>query len=170
HRRHPLRSLLAELDRLDRVRRIDLEPFDRLELTEALSDILGEAPSDRLVERLYARGEGNPLYTEELLAAGLDGRGAAPQSLREAMYDDLLPGERSELHLALARALEERGECEDDRGLELTSAVAHHYAVAGDQPAALRATVQAALAARDVHAYGDAADLVERALDLWPRV
>ncbi|MBV9942357.1 MAG: AAA family ATPase, partial [Solirubrobacterales bacterium] len=242
HRRHPLRSLLAELERLDRVQRIELEPFDRFELAEALTDILGEPPSLKLVERLFARSEGNPLYTEELLAAGLDGRGAAPQSLRdafmlrierlspdaqsaaraiaagraldevtisevtgiepdalhqalreavseqvlvagedgrlsfrhallrEAMYDDLLPGERSELHLALARALEERGECEDDRGLELTSTVAHHYAVAGDQPAALRATVQAALAAREVHAYGDAAELAERALDLWPRV
>ena len=42
------------------------------------------APSEELVERLYARSEGNPLYTEELLAAGLDGRGAAPQSLRDA--------------------------------------------------------------------------------------
>jgi DNA-binding CsgD family transcriptional regulator/tetratricopeptide (TPR) repeat protein len=242
HRRHPLRSLLAELERLDRVRRVELEPFDRLEVAEALADILDETPTDQLVDRLYMRSEGNPLYTEELLAAGMDGRGAAPQSLRdafmlrierlspdaqsaaraisaaraldevtisevtriepdplhlalreavaeqvlvagddgrlsfrhallrEAMYDDLLPGERSELHLALARALEERGECEDDRGLELTSTVAHHYSVAGDQPAALRATVQAALAAAEVHAYGDAAELAERALDLWPRV
>jgi DNA-binding CsgD family transcriptional regulator/tetratricopeptide (TPR) repeat protein len=242
HRRHPLRSLLSELERLEQVRRLELAPFDRLELAEALADILGEAPSEGLVERLYARSEGNPLYTEELLAAGLDGRGAAPQSLRdafmlrierlsddaqaaaraisagraldevtiaqvtgidpeplqhalreavseqvlvagedgrlgfrhallrEAMYDDLLPGERSELHLALARALEERVEFENDRGLELTSAIAHHYATAGDQPAALRATVQAALAAREVAAYGDAADLAERALDLWPRV
>jgi DNA-binding CsgD family transcriptional regulator/tetratricopeptide (TPR) repeat protein len=242
HRRHPLRSLLAELERLDRVRRVELDPFDRPELTEALADILDEDPSEQLVERLYARSEGNPLYTEELLAAGMDGRGAAPQSLRdafmlrierlsgdaqsaaraisagraldeltiaevtgiepdplhqalreavaeqvlvahedgrlgfrhallrEAMYDDLLPGERSELHLALARALEERGECEDDRGLELTSTIAHHYSVAGDQPAALRATVQAALAAREAHAYGDSAELAEKALDLWPRV
>ena len=242
HRRHPLRSLLAELERLEQVRRIELAPFDRIELAEALADILGEPPSEPLVERLYARSEGNPLYTEELLAAGLDGRGAAPQSLRdafilrierlsadaqaaaraiaagraldevtisevtgiapdplhqalreavaeqvlvagedgrlgfrhallrEAMYDDLLPGERSELHLALARALEDRAEVQDDRGLELISAIAHHYATAGDQPAALRATVQAALAAREVHAYGDAAELAERALDLWPRV
>jgi ATP/maltotriose-dependent transcriptional regulator MalT len=30
--------------------------------------------------------------------------------------------------------------------------------------------VRAALAARDVHAYGEAADLAERALELWPRV
>jgi DNA-binding CsgD family transcriptional regulator len=242
HRRHPLRSLLSELERLDIVRRVELAPFDRVELAEALADIIGETPSEKLVDRLYMRSEGNPLYTEELLAAGLDGRGAAPQSLRdafmlrierlsadaqaatraiaagraldeitlvqvsdmepdrlqqalreavaeqvlvagedgrlgfrhallrEALYDDLLPGERSELHLALARALEERLEFDDDRGLEFISAIAYHYAAAGDQPAALRATVQAALAAREAHAYGDAADLAERALDLWPRV
>ena len=242
HRRHPLRALLSELDRLERARRIELEPFDRDELAEVLADILGEPPGERLIERLFERSEGNPLYTEELLAAGLDGRGAAPQSLRdafmlrierlspdaqaaarviaagraldepmiaevsgiepdalhvalreavaeqvlvaceptrlsfrhallrEAMYDDLLPGERSELHLALARAFEDRADYENDRGVELASAIARHYATAGDQPAALRATVQAALAAREVHAYGDAADLAERALDLWPRV
>ena len=90
--------------------------------------------------------------------------------LREALYDDLLPGERSELHLALARAFEDRADYENDQGVELASAIARHYATAGDQPAALRATVQAALAAREVHAYGDAADLAERALELWPRV
>jgi len=242
HRRHPLRTLLSELDRLERARRLELEPFDRDELAEVLADILGEPPSAKLVERLFERSEGNPLYTEELLAAGLDGRGAAPQSLRdafmlrierlspdaqaaarviaagrsldepmiaevsgiepdalrvalreavaeqvlvaceptrlsfrhallrEALYDDLLPGERSELHLSLARAFEDRADYENDRGVELASAIARHYATAGDQPAALRATVQAALAAREVHAYGDAADLAERALDLWPRV
>jgi DNA-binding CsgD family transcriptional regulator len=48
--------------------------------------------------------------------------------------------------------------------------VASHYAAAGDQPAALRATVHAALAAREVRAYGEVADLAERALELWPRV
>ncbi len=80
HRRHALRPLLAELERLDRARPIELAPFDRDELTEALADILGDEPSDKLVERLYSRSEGNALYTEELLAAGLDGRGAAPRA------------------------------------------------------------------------------------------
>jgi ATP/maltotriose-dependent transcriptional regulator MalT len=239
HRRHPLRSLLAELDRLERARRIELAPFDRAEVAEALADIIGAEPSGQLVERLYRRSEGNPLYTEELLAAGVDGRGAAPQSLRdafmlrierlsadaqlaaraiavgraldeaalfeltglapsalqgalreavgeqvliagddgrfcfrhallrEALYDDLLPGERGELHLALARYYES---LEDGQGVGLATAIANHYAAAGDQPAALRAAVQAALAAQDVHAYGEAADLAERALELWPRV
>jgi predicted ATPase/DNA-binding CsgD family transcriptional regulator len=242
HRRHALRPLLSELERLERARRIELAPFDRGELTEALADILGDAPSGELVERLFSRSEGNALYTEELLAAGLDGRGAAPQSLRdafllrierlspdaqraaraiaagrrldeatlaeitgiehgalqlalreavseqvlvtredgrfafrhallrEALYDDLLPGERGELHLAIAKTFDSRPIGTDDREVERATTVASHYASAGDQPAALRATVHAALAARDVHAYGEAADLAERALELWPRV
>ncbi len=241
HRRHALRPLLAELERLERARRVELAPFDRDELTEALADILGDAPAEALVARLFARSEGNPLYTEELLAAGLDGRGAAPQSLRdafmvrierlsadaqraaravavgrrldegmiaavteldrdvlnealheavaeqvlvtgedglrfrhallrEALYDDLLPGERGELHLALARVLEQRADGQDDRELQRATTVASHYAAAGDQPAALRATIRAALAAQQVHAYGEVADLAERALELWPRV
>jgi ATP/maltotriose-dependent transcriptional regulator MalT len=242
HRRHALRPLLAELDRLGRARRIELAPFDRPELTEALSDILGERPPDQLVQRLYTRAEGNPLYTEELLAAGLDGRGAPPQSLRdafllrierlsadaqqaarivavgrrldydliakltgfeperlndslreamaeqmlvtgdddrfrfrhallrEALYDDLLPGERSELHQALAVELERTTAPDDETEVALATSIATNFAAAGDQPAALRATVRAARAARCVHAYGEAADLTERALELWPRV
>ena len=242
HRRHPLRPLLTELERLDHVRRIQLEPFTRAELVEVLSDILDAPPRDALVHRLYQRSEGNALYTEELLAAGLDGRGPAPESLRDAfmlrieclsppaqqaaraiavgvrldqdalaevtgidrdtlqpalreavtehalttdedgrfqfrhallrevLYDDLLPGERGELHLALARRLEARIAEGPGHEAQLAAALAGHYAAAGDQPAALRAAVQAALAARAVRAYGEAAELAERALELWPRV
>ena len=242
HRRHPLRPLVNELERLERARRINVAPFDRGELTEALADILGDTPADELVDRLFARSEGNALYSEELLAAGLEGRGAAPQSLRDAfmlrierlsadaqrsaraiavgrrldesiigevtgiehaalqtalrdavseqvlmagddgrlffrhallrevLYDDLLPGERAELHLELARAFERRVAGQDDREVERATTIASHYAAAGDQPAALRAAVHASQAARDVHAYGEAADLAERALELWPRV
>jgi DNA-binding CsgD family transcriptional regulator len=242
HRRHPLRPLLSELERLERARRILLSPFDRDELGEALADILGAQPDRALLERLFTRSEGNPLFTEELLAAGLDGRGAAPQSLRdaflvrierlspdaqrlaravavarsadettlaavtgldhdvlqgglresvseqvlvadaegrfgfrhallrEALYDDLLPGERGELHIALARELEQRCGADDDRELERASAIASHYAAAGDQPHALRSTIAAARAAQKVYAYGEASALTERALELWPRV
>src|SRR5436305_1891232 len=104
HRRHPLRPLLSELERLDNVRRVELAPFVRDELAQVLAHLLGPAP---------------------------DG---------------------------------------DEQEAELAAAIAGHYAAAGDQPSALRATVRAALAARDVHAYGEAADLAERALELWPRV
>ncbi|MBV9819911.1 MAG: AAA family ATPase [Solirubrobacterales bacterium] len=246
HRRHPLRPLLSELGRLERTRRIELSPLTRAELYEALTDILGAPPDDPLLTRLFARSEGNPLFTEELLAAGLDGRGAAPQSLRdafmvrierlsadaqraarvvavgraldepvlaqvtglergalqaglreavseqvlvadadghfafrhallrEALHDDLLPGERAELHLALAREIErlagESGPKDDESALQWAAEVAGHYAAAGDQPDALRTTVRAADAAGCALAYGEAADFYERALELWPRV
>lgn len=242
HRRHALRPLLAELQRLECTRRIELQRLDRAELREFLEDILGEPPDGQLVERLFTRSEGNPLYTEELLAAGLDGRGGTPRTLRdaflmrierlpadsqrvaraiavgrrldsasieavtgfgperlndalreavsaqvliageddrfsfrhallgEALYDDLLPGERAERHLALARTLEQQTSQSRDGDAELAASIAAHYAAAGDQPAALQANVRAARAAQGVHAYGEAADLAERALELWPRV
>ena len=207
HRRHPLRPLLAELERNARARRVALEPLTREELADQLADILGAPPEAELLERLWTRSGGNPLYCEELLAAGLDGRGAAPDTLRDALMlrverlsepaqeilrlvavgqrldhpllagtsgldertlrdalreavdghilvadddgryrfrhallrevveDDLLPGERAALHLALARALEQR--IDEHAGAVLTAAVAHHFAAAGDQPAAL---------------------------------
>jgi predicted ATPase len=219
HRRHPLRPLLAELDRVERTRRLELEPLDRDELSEALTDILGEPPVAELLDRLHQRAEGNPLFTEELLAAGVDGRGAAPQSLRdafilrierlspaaqratraiavgralpepliaeltglsgeelqealreavaaqvlaprsdegllfrhallrEAVYEDLLPGERSTLHIALAQALERQAAAGVDGGVEVAASIAAHYAAAGDQPAALSTSVRAAAAA-----------------------
>jgi ATP/maltotriose-dependent transcriptional regulator MalT len=240
HRRHPLRPLLAELERV-RALRIDLSGLTREELGEQLTDILGAPPDPALVERLYARSEGNPLFTEELLAAGLDGRGAVPPSLaaalalrierlsddaqevvrvlsaggvledsvlsevsgldsralrealretlagqivvlhgerytlrhallREAVYDDLLPGERAELHRALARALEAAASADGGPSAQRAAAIAHHYFAAGDQPAALAAAVRAGTAAMQVQAYREGATLFERALELWDRV
>src|SRR5947209_8889282 len=127
HRRHPLRPLLSELERLDQVRRVELSPFSRAELVEVLTDILGNAPDDPLVERLYLRSEGNPLYSEELLAAGLDGRGSAPQSLRDAfmLRIERLPGDaRAAVRaIAAARSLDE-GSVAELTGLPLVEAQA----------------------------------------------
>ena len=223
-----------------RARRVTLEPLTREELADQLADILGAPPEADLLERLWTRSGGNPLYCEELLAAGLDGRGAAPDTLRDALMlrvehlsepaqeilrlvavgqrtdhpllagtsgldertlrdalreavdshilvadddgryrfrhallrevveDDLLPGERAALHLALARALEQR--VDEQAGAVLTAAVAHHFAAAGEQPAALEWSVHAATAAERVYAHGEARALLERALELWDRV
>ena len=240
HRRHPLRPLLAELERDARARRVELRPLTRDELGEQLTDILGEAPRGDLLGRLFSRSEGNPLFAEELLAAGTDGRGALPPTLRDALMlrierlspeaqellrvlaagqrldheilsaacafdprvpvreavaaqlvvaddegfyafrhallrevvvDDLLPGERASLHLALARALEARAEgLPGHGGAHLAAGIAHHYLASGDQPAALAASVRAAQAAEAVHANGEAAALYARALQLWDRV
>ena len=88
--------------------------------------------------------------------------------LAEAVYDDLLPGERAELHRALAAALS--GSEGPETGAQRAAAIAHHYLAAGDQPAALAAAVRAGMAAMDVQAFGEGATLFERALELWDRV
>ena len=241
HRRHPLRPLLAELGRGERVRRVDLSPFGREEMTTQLADILGADPAPDAVERLFERSEGNPLFTEELLAAGSDGRGGLPSTLRDALllrierlpdsaqpalrllaaagradhrlladasgleegalaealreavsaqvivvgtddrygfrhallreviYDDLLPGERADLHLKLARALESRLAGSEDRAL-LAAAVAHHFHSGEDQREALRSALAAAREVEAVQAPGASAALLDRALALWRRV
>ncbi len=85
HRRHPLRPLLADVEREARSRRVEIAALSRDELAQQLADILGAAPEAGLAERLWTRGGGNPLFTEELLAGGLDGRGAPPATLRDAL-------------------------------------------------------------------------------------
>ena len=85
------------------------------------------------------------------------------------VYEDLLPGERTEMHAALAGELEERIEA-GERGAHITAQVAHHWGAAGDQPRALAAAARAGLAAERVNAFAEAQALFERALSLWERV
>jgi DNA-binding CsgD family transcriptional regulator/tetratricopeptide (TPR) repeat protein len=86
HRRHPLRPLLAELERSAGVDRLGLERFDRDELAAQLTGILTEPPPYELTERLYSRSQGNALYTEELLAASEDGAAwLLPETLRDVL-------------------------------------------------------------------------------------
>jgi DNA-binding CsgD family transcriptional regulator/tetratricopeptide (TPR) repeat protein len=85
HRRHPLRPLLAELTRDPDTRLIELPAFTREELAEQLESILAAAPDAGLLERIWHRSEGNALFTEEILAAGLDGRGPLPPTLSDAL-------------------------------------------------------------------------------------
>jgi DNA-binding CsgD family transcriptional regulator/tetratricopeptide (TPR) repeat protein len=87
----------------------------------------------------------------------------------EAVYSELLPGERVGLHTALADALEaslEAGGPPASRAARL----AYHWAAAGDQPRALSASVAAAAAAEGVYAFAEARLQLERVLALWERV
>ncbi|WP_066039010.1 helix-turn-helix transcriptional regulator [Herbiconiux solani] len=81
--------------------------------------------------------------------------------VREAVHDQLLPGERVRFHTAYARALEQR----DD-----PSAVSYHWMAAHDIPAAFTASLLAMDRARASFANASAARLGERALELWDRV
>jgi DNA-binding CsgD family transcriptional regulator/tetratricopeptide (TPR) repeat protein len=66
---HPLRGLVAELVRAgaDPIR---LRPLGRRETAEQVASIRQAPVPDEVVDRVYARSEGNPFLTEELLAAG----------------------------------------------------------------------------------------------------
>src|SRR5439155_1446739 len=87
-----------------------------------------------------------------LVVAQPDDRHAFRHALRrEVVVDDLLPGERTDLHRALAEALERRADSAP-ADAQLLAGIAHHYAAAGDQPAALATSVRAAAAADAVHA------------------
>lgn len=244
HRRHPLLPVLAEIERGGRAERIQLTRFDRRELAEQLSGILGTQADRDLVDRIYARSEGNPFFAEELLAAGMSA-GDLPETLREvllarvaalsdrtqellrvaaaagrripgpllaqvaqmdereyldalreavgrqilvpqgdadgaerytfrhalvqeAVYQDLLPGERTRLHATFARELSEAVSIEGDasRAAEL----AYHWDAAHDQGRAFEASVQAGVAAEAVYAYAEAHARFERALELWDQV
>ena len=108
--------------------------------------------------------------SSHIVVAGADGSFAFRHALlREVVYDDLLPGERAELHARLARALQQQAESQGKR-VHLTAQIAHHWLAAGDQPAAFASAVRAAEAAESVNAYGEALGLLERALALWDRV
>ncbi|GAB3666551.1 LuxR family transcriptional regulator [Actinocorallia lasiicapitis] len=99
HRTHPLRPLLAELDRIDRVSRHELGRLTRREVAELMARLRdGEPEADR-VEQFYRRSEGNPLFVEALMDA--DGQIASelPESLRDLLLAGVqrLPEETQEL-------------------------------------------------------------------------
>jgi DNA-binding CsgD family transcriptional regulator len=100
---------------------------------------------------------------------GGDGYAFRHALLAEAVYGELLPGERVRLHRALAGVLEAGLEAEDAPATR-AARVAHHWSAAGDQPRALAASIEAADAAEHVYAFAEAQLQLERVLELWDRV
>ncbi len=238
HRRHPLRPVIADLEREPHVERVALDGLDRAELVSLLGEISDDALPDAAVDELLARSEGNPFYVEELIAAGGVGRGL-PATLadvilgrvamlseptqavlhdaavlghevddalladvtgqpldviitalreavndqllaiegdacrfrhalvREALYDDLLPGERERMHVAAAQALQASSRLSEQARW---ASIAYHWAAAHDVPRGFEASVRAGIEAERVHALADAAEQFERALRLHDRV
>jgi DNA-binding CsgD family transcriptional regulator/tetratricopeptide (TPR) repeat protein len=87
HRRHPLRGWLAELERAGVVDRVDLPRFDRDEIGDLVTAVLGSASPTELVDAIYQRSDGNVFFAEELLAAtdGTRASGTLPATLREIL-------------------------------------------------------------------------------------
>lgn len=240
HRRHPLRPLLAELDRLRTVRRIELGRFNREEVGRQIAGILASEPDPTQVDDIFERSDGNAFFVEELAVCATEGCGTGltdslrdlllvrveslPESaqrvarivaeggstveyrlladvarfaeddliealraavnanillatpagdgyrfrhslVREAVSDDLLPGERSRLNRRYAEALEADPTLvpADERVMRLASYWYHSHNAAKALPAVLDASVEA----RRRHAYSEQLRLLERGMELW---
>jgi len=109
HRTHPLRPLIAELDRIEWVERMDLPRLTRREASEFAGRILGSRLDAAAADRLYRRTEGNPLFLETLLTSQSTDGGELPDTLRDLLLISVhrLPEESQEL-LRVASAGGER--------------------------------------------------------------
>src|SRR5262249_19355444 len=85
-RGHPLRPFVAELERGDRVQRIDLGGLDRAELRELITVEPGHQPAAGFVARIAERSAGNPFYARQLAAFGeRPGTSELPPRLRDVL-------------------------------------------------------------------------------------
>lgn len=84
--------------------------------------------------------------------------------MREAVHDDLLPGEHARLHARYARALEKLASPEQ------AGEIAHHWTSAHEVDRAFEWSLRAADLARARYAWREQLTHLERALDLWDQV
>jgi DNA-binding NarL/FixJ family response regulator len=250
HRRHPLRPVVAELQRLPSVISVDLAPLDPSALAEHLTATAPGRIDATALNDIVARAEGNAYYAEELLAACFGtaasaGSGPADRSslpaglaalllsrveqlsdaaqrvlraaavagrraddelveaasgleaaeyeaavreavthqllvpdgtegyvfrhalLREAVYGDLLPGERTRLHATMSALLA------DEHRLQMpgtAAELAQHCLASHDIPGAFAASVRAGDEAERLGAPAEAHRHYDQALALWERV
>ncbi len=85
HRRHPLRPLLAELDRLRTVRRVELARFTRQEVGRQIAGIIAAEPAPAQVDDIFERSDGNAFFVEELACCAAEGCAALSDSLRDLL-------------------------------------------------------------------------------------
>lgn len=129
-----------------------------------LAATAGLADED-LVQALREALENNVLVQEP----ASDGYAFRHTLLRDALYDELLPGERGALHAALARSLElDPGLAVGAHGAAAQRAM--HWAAAHELAAALDASVEAGAEAERVWAFAEANRHFERAAELRERV
>jgi DNA-binding CsgD family transcriptional regulator len=241
-RGHGLRHLRDDLRRNHSLNELRIEAFDYEQSADLCAALLGERASPSLIEQLYQRSEGNPLFIAELIRAlrksgqlvaspaGLQVQTSAslplPETLRDALclqldrlpsvtlkalqaaavlgqhfsldllpseyaeqldllcqagsfvtlekshgrfrhslvreliYDDIAWGERLQLHTHFAQQIASR----QAPSLDL----AQHWLAARNPQAARQTFVAVADLAAGLHAYHDAYEAAQQALQLWP--
>ena len=82
------RRRLAELTRLPTVRRLHLDGLTRSEVAEQVADLVDGTLPGGLVDEVVARGQGNPFFTEELVAARAAGQ-TVPALLADLIAADV---------------------------------------------------------------------------------
>jgi DNA-binding CsgD family transcriptional regulator len=82
--RSPL-PVLAELERLPSVQRIDLDRLNRADVAQQMAAILGGRAASGFVEDVFARSQGNPFFAEELVAATPIAGAVLPPTLRDVV-------------------------------------------------------------------------------------
>ncbi|WP_233604534.1 AAA family ATPase [Micromonospora sp. HM5-17] len=157
--------LLARVDRLpepaQRVLRIAAAGGTRI-AHELLAEVAG-APEAELEAALRAA------VAAQLVVAQPDGGYEFRHALvREAVHEDLLPGEHARLHARYAAAIEAQPQLVPDG--RAPAELAYHWYAAHDYPRALTATWAAAEAAGSRYAYAEQGRLLERILELWEQV
>ncbi|WP_336641182.1 helix-turn-helix transcriptional regulator [Microbacterium sp. USHLN272] len=155
--------LLTRFDRLgdDAQRVVQVASGAERPLSHPLLSTLAGLPEDRLDEAIREAARGGILVIDSDLYR------FRHALLREAVHDDLLPGERSRLHRAYAEALEAQRDGTD--GVD-TASLAHHWHLAQDEPRALLASIDAMRDAKGRFAFAAAARFGELALEIWPSV
>ncbi|WP_307796573.1 helix-turn-helix transcriptional regulator [Actinomadura barringtoniae] len=109
-----------------------------------------------------------PAVAANVLVVDGDGYAFRHALIREALHDDLLPGEHTRLHTRYAEALE------NDASLvppgRLWVELSHHWNAAHDATWALVSSWRAAGDARKAVAYAECLTMLSRVLELWDRV
>lgn len=155
--------LLVRFDQLDDDARHVVRVASGAEgmLSHTLLAELARLPDERFDDAIRAASRGGILSVDD------DQYTFRHALLREAVHDDLLPGERARLHRAYAETLETRAGPLDrcDR-----SSLAHHWRLAQMPDRALVASVAAMQEAKSRFAFASAARFGELALELWEQV
>jgi DNA-binding CsgD family transcriptional regulator/tetratricopeptide (TPR) repeat protein len=91
HRRHPLRPVVAEIERDERCTRIDVRPLDASATAELIGALDVPLADQEFAGDVYRRSAGNAFFIEELVAAHESRLDGVPEALRDVILARAAP-------------------------------------------------------------------------------